>query len=105
MKQIVRTTVGIPTSTYRQIETLARASGLSGGAIIRRAVDDFIQRNDPEAVPEARGDIAVSISRIALTTEFTQATVDILLRDRSPSDRDEVLLTVQQRMEKFHGKI
>jgi hypothetical protein len=36
--------------------------------------------------------------------EFTQATVDILLRDRSPSDRDEVLLTVQQRMEKFHGK-
>jgi metal-responsive CopG/Arc/MetJ family transcriptional regulator len=102
---ITRKSVGLPTSTYQQIEHLARTNGLSGSAIIRRAVDDYIQRCDPSAKPQnGDGDIAASISRIALTTEFTQATVDILLRDRSPSDRDEVLLTVQQRMKKIHGK-
>ena len=104
MTKITRKSVGLPTSTYQQIESLARTSGLSGSAIIRRAVADFIQRSDPSGKSQnGNGDIAASISRIALTTEFTQATVDILLRDRAPGDRDEVLLTVQQRMEKFHG--
>jgi predicted DNA-binding protein len=103
--QTVRTTVRLPSTLQQQIESLARALGLTCTALIRRALEDYILRSDELPVPQnANADFASSISRIALTTEFTQATVDILLRDRAASDRDEVLLTVKQRMEKFHGK-
>jgi hypothetical protein len=102
---LVRKTVGFPAGIHQQIDNLARSRGVSRAAIIRSALEEFIRRAGQADGPLSdTADIASSISRMALTTEFSQATLDILLRDRSPSDRDEVLLTVQQRMEKFHGK-
>jgi metal-responsive CopG/Arc/MetJ family transcriptional regulator len=102
--QTVRTTVRLPSDLQQQVDSLAAAKGMTGQALIRRAVGDFIQRSDPDAASSKSGDLASSVYRQALVNEFSQATLDLMLRDRPASDRDEVLLTVQQRMEKFHGK-
>jgi hypothetical protein len=42
--------------------------------------------------------------RLALITEFSQAGVDVLLRQLPANKRDEVIRTVEQRMEQFHGQ-
>jgi predicted DNA-binding protein len=102
--QTVRTTVRLPSRLQQQLDSLAAASGMTGQALIRRAVDDYVQRNDLDAAPNAGGGMESSVYRQALVNEFSQVALDVMLRDRPASDRDEVLQTVQQRMEKFHGK-
>ena len=103
MKDIVRTTVRLPSGTQQQIDSLARVRGITAAAMIRHAVGDYLHRAEAlaAAVPTASG---ADLTRIALTTEFTQASVDVLLRELAPGKREEVLLTVEQRMGQFHGQ-
>ena len=105
MTDTVRTTVRLPSIIQHRIDSLALASGLTVAAVIRRAVEDFLVRVEPVG-PGHNGLPAATpcLTRIALTTEFTQAAVDVLLRESMPEKRDEILLSVDQRMEQFHGK-
>ncbi len=101
MKDSFRTTVRLPSQTRHRIESLARARGLTGASIVRSAIEDFLSR------AETGLDVtSATLGRIALTTEFTQAAVDILLGNVPDSDkvRDQVIHTVETRMERYHGQ-
>ena len=93
MRDIVRTTVRLSSNIQKQIDSLARVRGITAAAMIRHAVGDYLRRAEalPAAAPVTSG---ADLTRIALTTEFTQASVDVLLRELAPGKREEVLLTV-----------
>ena len=93
-KPVIRTTLAMPADVYSQIDAISRDRGVTRNAVIRDAIGHYLTRNDGSA----------SLSRIATTTEFTQAAVDVLLRHQAPETRDEILLTVEQRMGMFHGQ-
>jgi len=97
--------VGIPALSYQQIEHLSLARGVARAVIIRAALEDYLSRIEADDNPDnISGVIEKSISRLALTSEFTQAGVDVLLRELPSDRRDEVMRTVDQRMEKYYGK-
>lgn len=93
-RSIVRTTVGIPISAHAKIDELSRSRGVPRATVIRDAIADYLSRPN---------EVTANLARIAMTSEFTQAAVDILIRQQAPEKRDEILLTVEQRMERFHG--
>ena len=95
MKQnYIRTSVGFSAALIRQIDAFCAEQRIARPDLIRDAVGHYLTRK--EGSP--------SLSRIATTTEFTQAAVDVLLRHQAPETRDEILLTVEQRMGLFHGQ-
>jgi|TARA_R110002049_G_scaffold308445_1_gene512496 predicted DNA-binding protein len=95
----VRTTVRLPSAIQQQIESLAHARGISGVDIVRGAVEEYLRRVETD-----RENASINLQRIALITEFAQAGVDVLLRQLPDNKRDEVIRTVEQRMEQFHGQ-
>lgn len=99
MTDTIRTTVRLPSSIQQQIETLARARGISGVDVVRSAVEEYLRR-----VKTDRESAGINLQRLALITEFAQAGVDVLLRQLPDHKRDEVIRTVEQRMEQFHGQ-
>ncbi|MEH6758894.1 MAG: CopG family transcriptional regulator [Parasphingorhabdus sp.] len=99
MTDTIRTTVRLPSSIQQQIEALARARGISGVDVVRSAIEEYLQRVETDR--ESGG---INLQRLALITEFSQAGVDVLLRQLPANKRDEVIRTVEQRMEQFHGQ-
>ena len=92
---IVRMTLAMPAVVYDQIDAISRDRGITRTRLIRDAVDAYLLRSaSPSADP----------GRMATLAEFTQAAVDILIRQQAPDKREEIILTVEQRMERFHGQ-
>ena len=96
MKNIViRRSLSLPSAVYGEIVALSRERGITPNAVIRDAVAQYLTRSvSPSADP----------GRMATLAEFTQAAVDILIRQQAPDKREEIILTVEQRMERFHGQ-
>ncbi len=94
-KPLVRTTLAMPASVYDQVDAISRDRGVTRNAVIRDAVAQYLTR--PAGV-------SLDLGRIAMLNEFIQAAVDILIRQQAPDKREEIILTVEQRMERFHGQ-
>jgi hypothetical protein len=102
LTNIVRTTVGITASIYNQIDALARVRGVTRATVIRAAIEAFIARNN--AATDGFETANLNLPRIALLCEFSQASADVLLRELAPDKRAQVLQTVTERMEHYHGQ-
>ena len=85
----------MPASVYDQVDAISRDRGITRNAVIRDAVAQYLTR--PVGV-------SLDLGRIAMLNEFIQAAVDILIRQQAPDKREEIILTVEQRMERFHGQ-
>ena len=94
-KAITRMTLAMPADVYDQIDAIARDRGITRTAVIRDAVSAYLLRSVGPSADQRR---------MATLAEFTQAAVDILIRQQAPDKREEIILTVDQRMERFHGQ-
>jgi hypothetical protein len=96
----IRTTVRLPSLIHEQIESVAQARSATAQAIVRLAIEQFLRQVERDSASPSSADL----TRIALTTEFTQASIEVLLREYAPEYRDHILLTVEQRMGTYHGQ-
>lgn len=94
-KAVTRITLAMPAVVYEQIDAIARDRGITRTAVIRDAVSAYLLRSVGPSSDQ---------HRMATLAEFTQAAVDILIRQQAPDKREEIILTVDQRMERFHGQ-
>ena len=96
MKQeLTRFTLAMPADVYEKIGVLSRDRGITRTAIIRDALTEYLLRSVGPSSDQRR---------MATLAEFTQAALDILIRQQAPEKREEIILTVDQRMERFHGQ-
>ncbi len=91
----VRTTIAIAEPQAHQLDMLSVERGVTRSAIIRDAIHDYLKRSDQQNA---------NLGRMAMTSEFTQIAVDILIREQAPERRDEILATVEERMERYHAQ-
>lgn len=91
----LRTTVSFSEARAIEIDRLCAARGMTRTALIRDAVNAYL---DPNAGAQA------NLERMAMMLEFTHVAVDILIRKQAPDRRDEILTTVHERMEMYHAK-
>ena len=94
-KAITRITLAMPADVYERIDAIARDRGITRTAVIRDAMTQYLLRSVGPSADQRR---------MATLAEFTQAAVDILIRQQAPDKREEIILTVDQRMERFHGQ-
>ena len=95
----IRMSVSLRADICTQIE---QARGVSRGSVLRDAIDAFIARTTANS---DGADIShLNLSRIALLCEFSQASADVLLREIAPDKRGQVIQTVTERMEQYHGQ-
>lgn len=94
-KKFTKVTVNFADDRIKQLDAICAVNGSIRSAIIRQAVDAYLDRSVGGTT---------NFDRIAMTSEFTQAAVDILIREQAPDRRDEILATVEERMEKYHAQ-
>lgn len=92
--RLERTTVALSPAIIRQLDAIARARKTTRAAVLRDAVTGYC--DDYEAGPETR-------RRMAMVAEYSQAALDVILRERYPQRVDQVVAVTAERMEKFHG--
>lgn len=92
--EYLRATVSFDEAMAERIDKVCSARGISRRAFVRTAIHDFLER---EAGSSA------NLNRIAMMSEFTQVAVDILIREQAPDRREDILATVQERMERYHA--
>jgi metal-responsive CopG/Arc/MetJ family transcriptional regulator len=93
--KFLRTSIAFGEARALQIDQLCETQGITRTAMIRDAVNAYLDR---------QGQGTLNTERMAMTSEFTQAAVDILIREQAPERRDEIIATVEQRMELYHAK-
>jgi metal-responsive CopG/Arc/MetJ family transcriptional regulator len=89
-QNFLRTSVAFSEPRARQIDQLCVERGTTRAAFIRDAVIKVLDDKTDSA-------------RVALTTEFSQVALDVLIDQHAPDRRADILATVQQRLEKYHG--
>jgi metal-responsive CopG/Arc/MetJ family transcriptional regulator len=91
----LRTTVLLSEARMRQLDEHCAGQGTTRSGIIRDAISSYLDRPSGSDT---------NFTRIASLSEFTQAAVDILIREQAPDRRDEILATVEERMERYHAQ-
>ena len=77
----------------RQIDQCSLEKGTTRSAVLRDAVQGYLDRQ--LGSPDAK--------RSAMLCEYTQVAVDVLIREQAPERREEIMATVQDRMERYHA--
>jgi metal-responsive CopG/Arc/MetJ family transcriptional regulator len=90
-----RATIHIAEDRLQQLDARCAEKGTTRAAVIRDAISAYLDRQPGSDT---------NFSRIASLSEFTQAAVDILIREQAPDRRDEILATVEERMERYHAQ-
>jgi metal-responsive CopG/Arc/MetJ family transcriptional regulator len=93
-RKYLETTVGFDERLACELNKICTQRGKSRATIIREAVDAYI---DPRAAAKA------NFERMAMTLEFTQVAIDVLIRKLALDRRDDILVTVDERMELYHS--
>ena len=93
-QQYLRRSVAIGEAQARALDAACIARGTTRAALIRDAIHEFLER--PSGSPD-------NDKRTAMLVEFTQYAVDVLIRTQAPERREEILTTVQDRMERYHS--
>jgi hypothetical protein len=106
VKYVVRLTVGLPALTHSQVNDLSRARRVSCSDIVRTAVTDYLERTSANDADQssAPANFQQNPYRMTLLGEAAQVGIDVLLRELAPEKREEVLHTVEKRLEQFHVK-
>ena len=78
----------------KQMDAFSLNKGTTRSSVIRDAVHDYLDRQ-----PSSEA----NLKRIAMMTEFAQVALDILIRELAPDRREDILATVQERMERYHA--
>lgn len=94
-QNFVRTSVLFNADRVAQIDKFCLDSGTTRSALIREAVDAYLDRRS--SLPE-------NPKRVAMLREFNQVALDVLIREQAPERREEILATVQDRMERYHAQ-
>lgn len=94
-KRNPRTTVSFDDASIGKIDALCERKKTTRSAVIRKAVDAYLDRQSTP--PE-------NSKRAAMLREFTQVALDVLIREQAPERREEILATVQDRMERYHAQ-
>lgn len=94
-KNFTRITVHLDKDRVQQLDARCAMGETTRAGVIREAVSAFL---------DGHVGVNTNFDRIAMTSEFTQAAVDILIREQAPDRRDEILATVEDRMEKYHAQ-
>ena len=94
MKQdYYRTTILIPDALNRELDRLAVQTDVPKAAIVRQAVQAFVDQDTN----------AANLRRIAWATESCQAALDHILSISAPEKRAEISADVTARMERYHA--
>jgi hypothetical protein len=96
-RKFLETSVGFTEAEAARLTQACALRGLNRTQLIRNAVNDYIDRGNNAAAPE-------NPKRVAMLREFTQVALDVLIREQAPERREEILATVQDRMEKYHAQ-
>lgn len=95
MKQSsTRITIWLSTSAIRRLDQLAKSRGSTRVSVIREALDQFLD-DDRQS--------GANLKRLAMVSEYTQAAIDVLMREQHPARVEDLVQVVASRMEKFHG--
>jgi metal-responsive CopG/Arc/MetJ family transcriptional regulator len=94
-KKFTKITVNLTDDRIQQLDARCAENGTIRSAVIREAVNAYL---------DGREGGITNFGRIAMTSEFTQVAVDILIREQAPDRRDEILATVEERMEQYHAQ-
>lgn len=94
MSIYLKTSVSLSEDRVRQLDAACTEQGTTRASLIRTAVHEFLDRETGKRT---------NFGRLAMTSEFTQVAVDILIREQMPERREDILATVQDRMEKYHA--
>jgi metal-responsive CopG/Arc/MetJ family transcriptional regulator len=94
-QKFLRTSVHLSEVHFNELDRLCRSKGMTRSSMIRDALNVYFER---EAQPK------VNFARIAMTSEFAQIGVDILIRQLPPSKRDDLIATLAERMELYHSE-
>ena len=90
-----RAQVRFDDASIAKIDALCAIRQTTRSSIIREAVTAYLDRH--ASIPE-------NPKRIAMLREFTQVALDVLIREQAPERREEILATVQDRMERYHAQ-
>ena len=93
-RKFLETSVGFTEAEAARLAQACALRGLNRTQLIRNAINDYIERGN---------NAAANLNRIAMTAEFTQVAVDIMISEQMPERREDILATVQDRMEKYHA--
>jgi metal-responsive CopG/Arc/MetJ family transcriptional regulator len=94
-KKFTKITVNLADDRIKQLDALCAVNGSIRSAVIRKAIDAFLDRPDG---------VITNFGRIAKISEFTQVAVDILINEQAPDRRDDIIATVEERMKQYHAQ-
>jgi Arc/MetJ-type ribon-helix-helix transcriptional regulator len=93
-QKFLRTSVQLSEHHLRRVDDHCIVKGTTRSAVLRDALNAYLeQQENPKA----------NFERMAMTLEFTQVAIDILIRKQAPDRRDDILTTVDERMELYHA--
>jgi metal-responsive CopG/Arc/MetJ family transcriptional regulator len=90
----LKTSISLSEARVRQLDEVCVERGTTRASLLRDAIHEFLERNSSGSA---------NFKRMAMMTEFTQVAVDILIREQAPDRREDILATVQERMERHHA--
>ena len=109
--RFVKTSIDLPEVHVSGLDAICAARSTTRAAIIRDAIREFLDRQSGssdilDALREFldRQKVSSDIDkRTAMLGEFTQYAVDVLIRTQAPDTREDILSTVQDRMERYNA--
>ncbi len=90
----LRMSISFSETQAHQVDQLCALRGMTRSRFVRDAIEVYLAQQSARTA---------SLERIAMTSEFTQVAVDIMISEQMPERREDILATVQDRMEKYHA--
>ena len=91
---LLRMSISFSETQVHRVDQLCDLRGTTRSHVVRDAIELYLAQ---------QGARSASLERIAMTSEFTQVAVDIMISEQMPERREDILATVQDRMEKYHA--
>ena len=88
-----RTSISLRPALLRRLDDIVEQRSTTRSAVVRDALDHYFE------IVKTGG----NLRRIAMVAEYSQAALDLLMREQHPSRVEDLVQVVAARMEKFHG--